>query len=144
MKFQVTFSDCSVNANSISLFIKYSGGEKTKVVSFYDALIVHFENQVDLGAPVLVENWNGTTVVFKIRSGFANLYQSLAPFEMYAGGFAVPIYEFMTRFFYLSIIDALLKEFAQEIREEMEERDVAAEEDIDVQAWRDYFRGLHI
>lgn len=135
MKFQVTFSDFSVNANSISLFIRYNGGERTKEISFFDALETHFENQVDFNSVVRATNWNSEFVVMESRS-------PLGLEEMYAGGYIVPVRVFFEKYFDQEIIDALLKEFAQEIREEWEGAAEVEEDDLRAESMKDFFRGL--
>ena len=137
MKFQVTFSDYSVNANSISLFIRYNGGDRTKEISFFDALETHFENQVDFNSAVRATNWNSEFVVME-----SNFPLDLE--QMYADGYIVPVRVFFEKYFDREIIEAMLKEFTQEIQEEMEEAAEVEEEDLRAESMKDFFRGLHI
>ena len=137
MKFQVTFSDFSVNANSISLFIRYNGGERTKEISFFDAFETHFENQVDFNSAVRATNWNSEFVVME-----SNFPLDLE--QMYADGYIVPVRVFFEKYFDREIIEAMLKEFTQEIQEEMEEAAEVEEEDLRAESMKDFFRGLHI
>ena len=137
MNFKVLFFDSSVNANSLTLQIRFLGGYREKEIPFPDALKFHHENQADFKAVVRVVNWNSELVVF----------DSVRPIgleEMYAGGYIAPIYEFMTRFFDQEVLGVLLDEFADEIREEWEEAAEVEEEDLNTQAMKDFFRGLHI
>lgn len=135
MNFKVLFFDSSVNANSISLQIRFSGGYREKEISFPEALKTYHENQVDFNSAVRAVNWNSEFVVMESRS-------PLGLEEMYAGGYIVPVRVFFEKYFDQEIIDALLKEFAQEIREEWEGAAEVEEDDLRAESMKDFFRGL--
>jgi len=137
MNFKVLFFDSSVNANSLTLQIRFSGGYQEKEISFPEALKIHHENQVDFNLAVRAVNWNSEFVIMESCS-------PLGLEEMYAGGYIVPVRVFFEKYFDRELLDAILEEFADEIREEWEEAADVEEEDLEREAWKDYFRGLHI
>lgn len=134
MNFKVLFFDSSVNANSISLQIRFSGGYREKEISFPEALKIYHENQVDFNLAIRAVNWNSEFVIMESRS-------PLGLEEMYAGGYIVPVRTFFEKYFDREIIEVMLEEFAQEIREEWEEAADVEGEDLEREAWKDYFRG---
>jgi len=137
MNFKVLFFDSSVNANSLTLQIRFLGGYREKEIPFPDALKFHHENQVDFNSAVRATNWNSEFVVME-----SNFPLDLE--QMYADGYIVPVRVFFEKYFDREIIEAMLKEFTQEIQEEMEEAAEVEEEDLRAESMKDFFRGLHI